>query len=492
MGWRLAEKRFVDKGVSAWRGKNREEGELGKLLKVVQPGEIIILEALDRWSRQDPCDSVIALRKHIERGVGFYFGSVGRVVNAENYRELRIVLNVQAELAAQYSERNSFRIREAMKRQREMIVAEGTLGFGRLPGWLKWSDKPKVKERKPVIVPDKAEAVKTVYRLYLEGKGVQAIATAMRGVPPISCHKRSNWNSTFIYQLLKSRSVLGEHTPSKTPGIFPVIIGEGEFFRVQQRMQTNKHQTASPRTANANLFSGLVKCSVCGHPLTRQTVARGLKRYAYLICSGRLRDVQGCKCASGDFHSIRYEIFENSFMSLLNESGLINKLLADARPVSPVDDLKARLADVQKRADALMKLVEESGVSESGRIGKRLTVLEGEEVELQKQIDAALTMASALPAHEAFDRFNREKLAKRVHEPESRSRIRHSMRDFVERIEVELGNDLYHVHLKGAAQPIQVALNKAGWAFNPSPLWVTQKVVYETLLAAGKFAGHIA
>jgi hypothetical protein len=40
----LADTRFADKGVSDWRGDNRKSGRLRDLLKVVQPGDTILIE----------------------------------------------------------------------------------------------------------------------------------------------------------------------------------------------------------------------------------------------------------------------------------------------------------------------------------------------------------------------------------------------------------------------------------------------------------------
>lgn len=57
-GLRLAEAPFKDLGVSAYRGKNAREGELGRFLKLVRAGKIsrgsyLLIENFDRLSRQD-------------------------------------------------------------------------------------------------------------------------------------------------------------------------------------------------------------------------------------------------------------------------------------------------------------------------------------------------------------------------------------------------------------------------------------------------------
>ena len=43
-----------DAGVSAWKGKNRREGSgLSRLLKVLKPGDYLLVEDIDRLSRED-------------------------------------------------------------------------------------------------------------------------------------------------------------------------------------------------------------------------------------------------------------------------------------------------------------------------------------------------------------------------------------------------------------------------------------------------------
>jgi len=62
---RVSETAFADRGVSAFHGKHRENGALGRLLKHVQPGEVLLIEDCDRWSREDPLDALTRLREEV-------------------------------------------------------------------------------------------------------------------------------------------------------------------------------------------------------------------------------------------------------------------------------------------------------------------------------------------------------------------------------------------------------------------------------------------
>jgi DNA invertase Pin-like site-specific DNA recombinase len=264
-GWTLSDRRFSDRGVSAWKGKNRQEGALGELLKIAKSGDLIAIEDNDRFSRERTTKSLAALEEIVNRGITVYFVKTGVEVTKENFNDPAVLFPnfFQSFLANQENEKRAYRIRSAMESKRQQIEA-GKVPFGRLPAWLTWSAKPKTEGRKPVPITDKVKAVRRVYKLCLEGKGVRAIALAMRDTPPIANHKRANWNGYFVYRLLKDRAVFGEHTPSGTPSVFPAIIDEADFLRVAEKLKARKHQTVRARVANSNLFSGLARCSVCG------------------------------------------------------------------------------------------------------------------------------------------------------------------------------------------------------------------------------------
>jgi DNA invertase Pin-like site-specific DNA recombinase len=473
-GWTLSDRRFIDRGVSAWKGRNREDGALGELLKIVQPGQGIFLEAVDRWSREDPNDSIVALRKHIERGIGFYFASIGQLVNKDNYSQMRMILNMQAELACQHNERLSYRIREAMKAKRQEIEA-GKLPFGRLPAWLEWSAPRKHADRKPVTVSEKVEVVRRIFKLCVEGHGVQFIEGAMQGTPPISNSKKSNWNKRFIHRLLTDRSVLGDYTATSTPGILPQIVDETTFLRAGEALKgrKNAHLSLSARAANSSLFTGLAYCIRCGHPLVRQQSISNGRKYHYMLCSGHTRKRANCPCGCA---GLRYDCLEDSFLDVLKNSGLVRKLLSSERAESPLDSLKLKRADLQQRADNIQRAIEEGG--EAKRLASRLLELEAAEREVQKEIDDQETKAKVeMPATEAYARYEAE-FASVAKDITQRDRLRMAIRGFVDRVRVDLAGRRYYVDFRGATLgcPVMVTINsKTDWSFYPTPKFVLPK-----------------
>src|SRR5687768_4241299 len=65
---------FRDEGVSAFRGKHRTKGALFRLLDQIESGRIpsgstLIIEHLDRLSREDPIDQLGLLHRIIDAGI---------------------------------------------------------------------------------------------------------------------------------------------------------------------------------------------------------------------------------------------------------------------------------------------------------------------------------------------------------------------------------------------------------------------------------------
>src|SRR5579875_3217824 len=73
-GWVLDDSIYADRGVSSYRGDNAATGRLGDFLNdikahKVKPGDVLIVESLDRLSRQDIDDAFDLFRGILRAGV---------------------------------------------------------------------------------------------------------------------------------------------------------------------------------------------------------------------------------------------------------------------------------------------------------------------------------------------------------------------------------------------------------------------------------------
>jgi len=473
-GQNLSENRFADRGVSGWKGKNRTSGALGQLLRVVAPGDTILLEDIDRFSRESPLDSLNALRAAVDKGVDIIFLKTGVKVTASNFNDPATLFPAffGSFLANSENEKKSFRVREAIAARRAKLE-KGIDVAGRCPCWLDWD----ATAEKHIVNEQKAKVVRRMFDLCNSGIGTRAIERKLReeGYKPITArvtYKKLpvSWSKTTIQRILTSKTVLGfVHADAKVR-VYPAIVTDDVFYAAQQKLQGRKTFTVRNDCQDNNLFTGLCVCGYCGSSYVRLTAR---KDYVYLACSGSLRHTTACK-GLGQLH---YRKFEESFLNLLAQTDLIRGILNGKQEPSILDALRGELSDVQKQCEKYLRLIE-GDENPSRRLMDNLKALESKESDLQKEVEAAEAKErGTTPASRVYADLKGEFEALTTN-PENRQRLREALRGLVEKIEVMRDSDVkqYRVFLRQASQPITVTLHPTdGWLFNPAPGWVVSK-----------------
>jgi DNA invertase Pin-like site-specific DNA recombinase len=459
-GTKLSDERFVDAGVSAWKGANRC-ANLGRLLKTVRAGDVLLVEDNDRLSRQDWFTAMDFLRDIVSRGVKVVTLANGNEITEESFRRnpgVFLPAILKAYLGNDENEKRSYRIRQAMEARHEQIRT-GTAVRGRLPAWLRWDGTLD----KPVIVEEKAQVVRRIFKLCLDGYGVLAIEKELRDTPSISNHPRSSWNSRFIHRLLTDRSVIGCHVQTKTKdkpevvteGIYPTVISRDDFHAAAFKLKERKHLTVPIKHTGTALFTGLVRCYNCGRTLVKHTSKSNGKSYTYLVCSGGLRDKRKCESGSS---TISYPVFEDTFLAMLAQDDRIRDAMSGGKTTcSKLDVLKGELATAQAEADKWFRAIE-GDESPSKRIMDRLKQLEAREMELTNKIESeeGKTRAST-PVKLAYEQ-TRRLLLQRIEGELDRPYLRELLRQVVNRVVVKLGQGEYFVYLKDVEKSFGVQI----------------------------------
>src|SRR5882724_9044002 len=332
-----------DEGVSAFKGKNHGQGTgLDRLLKIVGPGDTILVEDNDRFSRQDTVTALSALRDIVSRGVKLVFLKTGVEVTAANFNDPSVLFPnfFQGYLANAESAKKAARVKASWEARKAAMVKEGKPMNQNLPSWLRWNWETK----EVVQIPERVQIVRRIFKLYLDNGSIKKVTRQLvsEGIPSISKRKSAGWSNSFIHHLLTNRSVLGYslHTNPPTPNIFPKIVAEKDFYAVGGRLKVARNFCAAARKADANLFTGIALCSKCGRPMNKNTYRRKETQRSYLICGAALHDTSNCGTSG-----IRYDVFENSFLGLLTQDETVRAVLTGktAEP-GKVDSLKAELA----------------------------------------------------------------------------------------------------------------------------------------------------
>ncbi len=260
---------FKDLGKSAFSGKHLKGG-LGDFLTaiekgLVKAGDTLLIESLDRLSRQDIDIASELLRRILRAGVDVVTLSDGEHYTKESLKDplslIKSILIMQR--AHEESLRKSERVQAAWNRKKELI-SEGIKISRRCPAWLKLNDD----RRTFTIIPDKVEVVKRAFDLRLQGLSFWAITRTLNDEGHLSLNqytpKQKGWSDTAVKKLLRNRAVIGCFTPAgreEVQGYYPAIISESLFYRVQQ-LNTGQYGRASV-SSNLNRPGFPGECFIC-------------------------------------------------------------------------------------------------------------------------------------------------------------------------------------------------------------------------------------
>jgi len=366
---------FHDAGLSAWTGEN-EGGQLGAFLEavkhgVVPRGSVLAVESLDRLSRQGIRKTQRLIEDIVSAGVNVVTTKDGNVYDAEALDDPMgaITIILTATTARQESDQKSRRVSAAWANKRARAGETALTKNG--PSWLTLGA-----DRKTWTVDeDKADVVRRIYSLALEGFGPNAIATKLGedGVKTLDSRalrygNEPMWRAPTVSWLLGYSAVVGTLTTKgeAVEGYFPAIV-DVETFSTVQAMRSGA-KMAKGRHANdqtvRSVVAGLSRCPTCGRSMTRVTKSGGAK--AYLICDGA-RYRSGCK-----FHSVSLRAVEEalvrdawSFCTVAEAA-----VFEDGAPV--LADLRAVESDIAAAEERLDNLLDVLSRDPSPAIRERI------------------------------------------------------------------------------------------------------------------------
>jgi len=383
---------LADLGLSAFKGDHVSRGALSGFLVAVEggripKGSILLVESLDRLSREALPEAVGLLTKIVRSGVRI----VSLIDNQEwNEKTIEDTMNFMVSVilfsrAHEESATKAKRVSAAFQRKRTAQLPVVSHLHG--PGWV----LPKVDNTGWKVDRAKATSVKKVFELAAKGYGGVSIARMgnQEGwTLPWKERKNSSgkWEHTAISRLLRDRRALGEWQPMRMVNFilvpdgepvkqyFPQVINEDLWHRVQVAVSG---RVGPKRThgLKSDIFAGLFYCQ-CGQRMERKAPSsRGSARY---YCLGRKAGLSKCEpiseravvaCIMSQVPDYNKRTFsgDDQLRSLLIQLEVFEAKLADCK------ERERRIADTIERAgpsdifvDRLIKIqAEEAGIKES-------------------------------------------------------------------------------------------------------------------------------
>jgi len=330
---------FQDHGISAFTGKNVVEGSLGTFLAAIDEGAIatpcyLLVEALDRLTRTEIDVALEMFLSIIKRGVTIVVLQSEQVFSQESIKQDKgISLIIAISMLVQGHEDSAKRGKRVFAAwdSKRAKMKEGVIASKSCPSWLK------VVDGEFVVIPEKAEIVRRIFKLAMDGNGVHTIAKILNDekVPTIGVRRRRNeagqlteptqvWTAGNISGLFRGEAVFGRwrrqsrhHTEEDyIDNYYPAIVSREDYDAIKGNRR-RMHWNGGFKRGLSNLFSGLTRCGHCGAPLKYRGISpsrpndKPSSRTVYLWCRGAM-DHSGCKATK-----IPYLPFESDLLSYL-------------------------------------------------------------------------------------------------------------------------------------------------------------------------------
>ncbi|MGB6342827.1 MAG: recombinase family protein, partial [Xanthobacteraceae bacterium] len=235
--------RLEDIGISAFKGANVRDGALGKFLEAakagkIAPGSFLLVESLDRLTRQDINKSLALFLLIINAGINIVTLGDERVYRAEKLDLPDFITSlVIMSRAHEESMIKSQRVSAAWASKRSQARNRPVTAM--CPAWLVLSeDRTQYK-----TIPERAKVVRAIFDDTVAGIGNYTITRRLnqRHVPHFGRSK--GWHNSYVNKILTNRAVFGEFQPHKMHNgkrvpdgepirnYFPPIVEKELFYR---------------------------------------------------------------------------------------------------------------------------------------------------------------------------------------------------------------------------------------------------------------------
>ena len=312
--------RFEDRGVSGFTGANVRQGALGQFLRavddgIVEPGSFLLVENLDRMSRASPWDAMPIFQQIINAGVTIVTLQDCRVWSRAEMQDnpFRIFESLMVMIRAnEESATKSRRLGQAWQEKRRQAEQASIPMTSIAPAWLEL-DRQEGRYR---VREDRAEIVRRIFTLTLDGAGQHQIADTLNREAVPTFGRAKFWHRSYVKKILENPAVIGIFTPhmldrsgttkrripqAPIHDYFPAVVQEGVFQDVQAQRVGGQHLARQGgKHPIASIFAGLAECPICHSTMTR--VWKGPKGgQARLVCT-RAKTGAGC-----EYHGVHVE-----------------------------------------------------------------------------------------------------------------------------------------------------------------------------------------
>lgn len=357
---------YTDEGISALNTKHRDGFK--QMIQDALDGKIdlIVTKSVSRFAR-NTVDSLVTIRKLKENGVECYFEKEN-IFTFDGKGEL--LLTIMSSLAQEESRSISENVTWGQRKR--FSDGKVSIGYSQFLGYEKGEDG------KPKVVPEQAETVRLIYKLFLEGKTTQGIANFLMEHGVLSPAGKQIWRSSTITSILTNEKYKGDALLQKrftanfltkelrvnngevpqyyVEGSHEAIIAPEEFEAVQEEMARRKELG---RAYSDKAFHSKIICGDCGGFYGRK-VWHSTDEYKSVIfqCNRKFKNEDRCRTPKLTEEEIKqrflaaYNELMGSRATVIADCELIRQTLCDT---TKLDAEMQREHDEMAVASELMK-----------------------------------------------------------------------------------------------------------------------------------------
>ena len=334
---------YTDEGFSALSTKHRDG--FNHMIKDAMDGKIdlIVTKSVSRFAR-NTVDSLVTIRKLKEKGVECYFEKEN-IYTFDGKGEL--LLTIMSSLAQEESRSISENVTWGQRKR--FSDGKVSVGYSHFLGFEKGENDTLN------VVPEQAETVRIIYKLFLEGRTTQGIANYLMKHSILSPAGKKVWHSSTVASILTNEKYKGDALLQKrftadfltkdlrpnqgevpqyyVEGAHEAIIAPEEFEAVQGEMARRK---GLGRAYSDKAFHSKIICGDCGGFYGRK-VWHSTDEYKCVIfqCNRKFKNEDGCQTPklTEDEIKQRFLLAYNELMgnrdAVLADCELIRQTLCD-------------------------------------------------------------------------------------------------------------------------------------------------------------------
>ncbi|HHK9479155.1 TPA: recombinase family protein [Escherichia coli] len=387
---------YQDFGVSAFKGANSRTGALSRFLdeigRSVPVGSWLVVENLDRISRQSIIEAQELFLSIIRRGITIVTGMDGKVYSKESVNANPIDLLLSVMLFARANEESQtkrnrtnssalIKIKAHQENPQNPAVAIEEIGKNM---W--WTDTTS-----GYVLPHQVffPIVQEVVELRRNGRSTAEILDHLNATytpPPAASHKRhSNWSRAMIERLFHTRALIGikeisvDGVKYELKDYYPRVLDDAEFYHLKKSIGVRACNYGDKEEVKPiPLLSGvnLLKCDHCGSAMVKvKGTNKRPNQYRY-SCDAMRSSRIACVHTNWSF---RGDQLEKAVLQLLAD-----KIWIAEDKANPVPALKVQVDEISRKIDNLIALSAMTGATKE--LADQITTLNSERETLYNQI----------------------------------------------------------------------------------------------------------